>query len=452
MKIIIVGCGKVGQTLTKQLSEEKHDVTVIDTNPTKISDITNAYDVMGYIGNGASYSVQKEAGIDSSDLLIAVTPSDELNLLCCLIAKKAGNVNTIARVRDPLYSKEIGYIKDELGLSLTVNPEQAAANEIAAILRFPSANHIERFAKGKVEILSFKLEEGSPLVGKTLIDVGKTYKTETLICAVQRGENVFIPNGAFILREEDLVSIIASPMAAKEFFTKIGYDTKQVKDTMIVGGGGIAYYLAQQLLRMGIRVKIVEKDPDRCEHLSEHLPKATIICGDASNQDVLLEEGIKDCSSFVSLTGIDEANIFLSLFAKSNTKGKIVTKINHIGFDDIISTFNLGTICAPKDITSQRIVSYVRAMQNSIGSNVKTLYKIMEEKVEALEFVINEGAPVIGIPLKDITLKQNILLGCITRGGNIIIPNGMSEIQAGDSVIVITTQKGLKDIGDILKE
>ena len=348
MKIIIVGCGKVGTTLTKQLSLEHHDITVIDKNSDAISDIMNEYDVMGVVGNGASYSVQKEAGIDETDLLIAVTHSDELNLLCCLMGKKAGNANTIARVRDPLYSKEVNYLKEELGLSMTINPEYAAATEIARILRFPSANKIDTFAKGRVEILNFVIAENSILADKTLIDVSKSIKADVLICAVQRGDDVFIPNGKFILRAMDKVSIVASPLNAKEFFNKIGYDTHQVKDTMIVGGGMIGYYLAEQLIKMGISVKIIERDKERCEELSELLPKATIIHGDATNQDILIEEGITRCDSFVSLTGIDEGNIFLSLFAENCSSGKVITKINRITFDDIITTFNLGSLIYPK--------------------------------------------------------------------------------------------------------
>ena len=452
MKIIIVGCGKVGTTLTKQLSLEHHDITVIDKNSDAISDIMNEYDVMGVVGNGASYSVQKEAGIDETDLLIAVTHSDELNLLCCLMGKKAGNANTIARVRDPLYSKEVNYLKEELGLSMTINPEYAAATEIARLLRFPSANKIDTFAKGRVEILNFVIAENSILADKTLIDVSKSIKADVLICAVQRGDDVFIPNGKFILRAMDKVSIVASPLNAKEFFNKIGYDTHQVKDTMIVGGGMIGYYLAEQLIKMGISVKIIERDKERCEELSELLPKATIIHGDATNQDILIEEGITRCDSFVSLTGIDEGNIFLSLFAENCSSGKVITKINRITFDDIITTFNLGSLIYPKKITAEYIIRYVRAMQNTVGSNVETLYQLIENKVEALEFVIQNHSPIIGIPLQELTLKRNLLIGGINRRGRIIIPNGQTTIEVGDSVVVITSQKGLNDINDIFQE
>jgi trk system potassium uptake protein TrkA len=451
MRIIIVGCGKIGLSIIKQLVIEKHDITVIDKNQEVINDITNNYDVMGLVGNGASYSVQKDAGVDRTDLLIAVTGSDEINLLCCLFAKKAGNCNTIARVRDPLYSKEIQYIKDELGLSMIINPEYAAAVEISRLLRFPSADKIDTFAKGRVELLNLVITEDSPFVNKTLIDVAKRVLSDILICTVERGDDIFIPNGAFILRANDKITIVASAVNSREFFTKIGYDTHQVKDTMIIGGGTMTYYLAELLLKMGIKVKIVEVNRDKCETLSENLPRATIINGDATNQEILIEEGINGCDSFVSLTGIDETNIILSLFAKTRTSGKIVTKIDRISFDDIINTFNVGSLIYPDKIAADYIVSYVRAMQNSIGSNVETLIKLNGGRVEALEFKILKGSPVIGIPLMQLNLKRDILIGCINRRGTIIIPKGQNTIEEGDTVIVVTTKSGLSDIKDILE-
>ena len=452
MKIIVVGCGKVGLTLVKQLSAEKHDITVIDLRQEAVNEATNSYDCMGIVGNGASYSVQKEADIEHTDLLIAVAGSDELNLLCCLIAKKAGNTATIARVRNPVYSKEISYIQEELGLSMVINPEFASATEIARILRFPSADKIDTFAHGRVEILNFFIGENSPLKNMTLIDVGKKYNCEVLICAVERGDDAFIPNGPFLLRENDRVSFVASPRQAKEFFEKIGVDTHSVKNTMIVGGGMIAYYLGMLLRGQGISVKIIESDRARCEELSELLPKACVLYGDATNKEVLLEEGIESCESFVALTGIDEANIFLSMYAKSVSKAKkIITKINRISFDDMISSFQAGSIIAPKNITADYILQQVRLMKNTIGSNVKTLYKLVDGKVEALEFSINEKSALVGIPLMNLKLKRNLLIACINRGGVVITPNGQSTIQMGDTVIVVTTQKGVDDIKDILE-
>ncbi|MGL4791073.1 MAG: Trk system potassium transporter TrkA [Anaerotignaceae bacterium] len=451
MKIIIVGCGKVGMTITEQLSREGHDITVIDCNSDIVMNTSTSFDVMGVVGNGASHAIQIEAGIREADMLIAATDSDELNLLCCLIAKKAGDCSTIARVRNPVYNEEIGFIKEELGLSMTVNPEYAAANEIARILRFPSAIKIDTFAKGRIELLKYKIPEGSVLNNLTLIDVSQKFKTGILVCAVERADEVTIPNGSFVLKEHDIINIIASPENVVQFFKKIGAEIKQVKNTMIVGGGTMAYYLASQLLKMGISVKIIEKNRDRCEHLSELLPKAVIINGDATKQEILLEEGINYTESFVSLTGIDEANIFLSLFARGRSKAKIVTKVNRISFSDIINTFNLGSLIYPKFITAENITQYVRAMQNSIGSNVETLYRIIEDKAEALEFHIRESSPVIGITLDKLPLKDNILIASINHNGKITTPNGKSVINIHDKVIVVTTITGLNDISDILK-
>lgn len=451
MKIIIVGCGKIGTSIIKQLIKEKHNITVVDANSDVIQTVTNNYDVMGYVGNGASYSVLMEAGVNNTDLLIAVTNSDELNLLCCLFAKKAGNCSTIARVRNPLYSKEIQYIKDELGLSMIINPEFAAAMEISRILRFPSAEKIETFAKGRVELLNLTLSEESPIKDCTLIEVARKYKSDILICTVERGEDIFIPKGEFILREGDKITIVATPANAKEFFTNIGYDTHQVKDTMIVGGGKMSYYLADRLIKSGIRVKIVEQNRDKCENLSELLPKASIINGDATNQEVLVEEGIAGCDSFVSLTGIDETNIFLSLFAKTCTQGKIVTKIDRLTYDDIINTFSLGSMIYPEKITADNIVSYVRAMQNSIGSNVETLYRLNNGKVEALEFRVHGDSPIIGKSIMQLKIKRDYLIGCIIRHGAVIIPKGQSVIEPEDTVVVITSRSGLSNIKDIME-
>ena len=334
---------------------------------------------------------------------------------------------------------------------MIINPEYAAAVEISRLLRFPSADKIDTFAKGRVELLNLVITEDSPFVDKTLIDVAKRVLSDILICTVERGDDIFIPNGAFILRANDKITIVASAVNSREFFTKIGYDTHQVKDAMIIGGGTMTYYLAEILLKMGIKVKIVEVNREKCETLSENLPRATIINGDATNQEILIEEGINGCDSFVSLTGIDETNIILSLFAKTRTQGKIVTKIDRISFDDIINTFNVGSLIYPDKIAADYIVSYVRAMQNSIGSNVETLIKLNGGRVEALEFKILKGSPVIGIPLMQLNLKRDILIGCINRRGMIIIPKGQNTIEEGDTVIVVTTKSGLSDIKDILE-
>lgn len=451
MEIIIVGCGKVGSSLAEQLDAEKHNLTLVDTNADVLNELTNTLDVRTVLGHGASNSVLIEAGVETADLLIAVTDSDELNLLCCLVGRKAGKCKTIARVRNPIYGKELEVFKEELGLAMIINPELATATEIARILRFPSAIKIDTFAKGRVEILEFEVTKNSKLNNLRLSDLRAKFKCDVLICSIQRGGDVITPIGTTMLYEHDVVSMVAPPKVAIEFFKKAGIMAHPVKDTLIVGGGKISYYLAYQLLHMGINVKIIEQNREKCEKLSEMLPEATIIHGDGTNQTTLLSEGLEDVQSFVALTNLDEENIMLSLYAKSQSKAKVITKINRLNFDVIIDKLELGSIVYPKFITSERILQYVRAMQNSMGSNVETLYKIVGNKVEALEFRVSNTSPVIGIPLQDLNIRKNILITCINRKGKIIIPKGSDSIHAGDTVIVTTTTTGLTDLGKILK-
>lgn len=450
MKIIIVGCGRVGRTLAEELNQEDNDVTVIDPSYQKVEELSSKFDVMGVVGNGASYQTQIEAGIERADLLIAVTGSDELNLLCCLIAKRAGNCQTIARVRNPEYNDEIGFVKEALGLAMTINPEHAAAQEIARVLQFPSAIKIDTFAKGRVELLKFRVAPDSRLAGMLVMEIAPKLGADVLICAVEREEEVFIPKGDFRIREKDVVSIIASPKKVSDFFKKIGIETHHVKDAMIVGGGDTAYYLSKSLLSMGVDVKLIEIDGERCDKLSELLPKAQIIHADASEQVVLMEEGIRQAEAFVALTNMDEENVMLSLFAKSQGKAKIATKINRMDFDQIIRELDLDTTVYPKNITAQYILRFVRAMKNSIGCNVETMHRILEGKAEALEFIVHDTSKLLGVPLERMKIKENTLVACIIRGREIIIPRGKDEMQVGDSVVVVTTTLGLKDIGDVI--
>lgn len=450
MKIIIAGCGKVGQELTEQLSKEGNEITIIDTRAKIVNELANKYDTMGIVGNGASHLTQAEAGIEKADLFIAVTGSDELNLLCCLLAKKAGDCQTIARIRNPEYSREATYIKEELGLAMVINPEHAAAMEIARVLRFPSAIKIDTFAKGRIELLKFRIQEESVLNNMTIMDISLKLHCDILVCAVEREEEVFIPRGSFVLKEKDVVNIIATPQNASGFFKKIGVVTNQVKDAMIVGGGGIAFYLAENLLQMGIRVKIIDKSIERCERLCELLPKAEVICGDASDQSMLMEEGMERTASFVAVTNMDEENILLSMLAKKRTDAKVITKINNVAFNEVIGGLDLDTIVCPKNVTAEYIVRFVRAMKNSIGSNVETLYRIIEDKAEALEFVIRKQSDVVDKPLEQLKIKKNIVVACIYRNRKVIIPRGYDSLQVGDSVIIVTTNTGLNDIDDII--
>lgn len=451
MQIIIVGCGKVGRTLAEQLNEEEDiDLTLIDTSEEIINSLSDEIDALGLVGNGASINILLEAGVNHADILIAVTDSDEMNLLCCLIAQKAGHCHTIARVRNPLYSKEITFIKERLGISMIINPEFAAAQEISRLLRFPSAIKIDTFSKGRVELLKFRLRPEFGLNGLSIIQMIERLKCDILVCAVEREDEVTIPNGSFVLRDNDLLSIIASPHVASTFFRKIGLKTNQVKNTLMVGGGTVSYYLASQLSSMNIDVKIIESDRKRCEELSELLPHATIINGDGTDRKLLLEEGLSYAESFVTLTNLDEENIFLALFAKTASQAKLIAKVNRLSYNDIIDTLDIGSVIYPKYITADYILQYVRAMRNSIGSNVETLYHILDNQAEALEFAIHDS-PVVGIPLAELPLKKNLLLCCINRNGRIWIPRGNDTIEVGDTVILVTTEKGLNDIRDILK-
>ena len=452
MNIIIIGCGKVGTTLAEQLVKETHNVVMIDSSPERVQSVSEDIDAIKLVGNGASIAILMEAGVQNADILIAVTGSDELNLLCCLIARKAGSCHTIARVRNPIYNREIKFIKEQLGISMIINPEMAAATEISRILRFPSAIKIDTFAKGRVELLKFKLKPEFGLNGLTVMDVDVHLRCNVLFVGVERGEEVFIPDGKFVLQDGHMVSIIAAPESSAEFFHKIGVQTNQVKNALIVGGGTIAYYMSQQLSSMKIKVKLVEKSRERCDYLVEHLEHVMVINGDGTDRKLLMEEGLKNAEAFVTLTNMDEENVFLTLYAKDNSNAKLVTKVNRIAFDELISRMDLGSLIYPKYITADYILQYVRAMQNSIGSNVETLYHILDGHAEALEFVIREESAVTGIPLINISLKENLLIGCINRGGEVHIPRGQDCIMKGDTVVVVTSQKGLHDIRDILKK
>ena len=451
MRIIIVGCGKVGEALAEQLNAEGHDVTVVDHNPTRVRDVANKYDLMGVIGNGATHTIQADAGINSADLLIAVTGSDELNLLCCIMAKKAGNCQVIARVKSPEYARDTEYLKNEIGLAMVINPEYAAAKEISRVLNFPSAIKIESFAKGMVELLKFRLPEGSPIAGLSVRDAMMKLKCAVLICTVERGEDAFIPKGDFVFAGRDVISIIAAPSEAKIFFKKIGYDTEGVKQATIIGASGTAHYLCDDLVHSDIELKIIEPNPDKCNEFAEKYDDITVICGDPTDKDVLNEEGISVADALVALTGVDEENIMLSLFAKDSGVKKTITKVDRLEYNSVINRLDLDSIIYPKNITADMIARYVRAKDNTRGSNMETLYNIIKGKVEAAEFLVGEGSPVTGIPLAQLRFKDGVLVAAILRGKEMIIPRGNVVIEPADSVVVVSSQLGIADISDVLK-
>lgn len=453
MNITIVGCGKFGSTLAEQLSVERYDITVIDTDSNKLRRVTDNFDVIGYIGNATSFKSLEEADIGRTDVLIAVTGQDEVNLLCCVVAKK-GNpaITTIARVRDITYYEERSYLQQSLGISMIINPEMAAAVEIARLLRTPNAIDISTFAKGRAELLTFKLEGRNPLINLPLMRMNQKLGTDILVVAVERGGKAIIPNGTFVFERGDKVSIAGSPKSTARFFQKVGLSTGQVEDALIVGGGEIGFYLAKMLCETNISVKILEADARRCDELSELLPEAMIIHGSSLNRDTLIDEGLEDAHSVVTLTNMDEENMMLSILTSiGNPTAKLVTKVRRMPFNEVLKRLNLGSVICPKEITAQHIVQFVRAMQNSRGSNVETLYRILDNKIEALEFRLQARSAVLDIPLQDLPLRSDLLISTIIRSGHAFNPRGTDCLKLGDNVIVVTIHSGLKDITDILR-
>lgn len=452
MKIVIIGDGKIGSVLAEQLSREKHEVTLVDKSSHALEQTNKDLDVMVVEGNGASREIQLEAGTDQADLLIACTGQDELNLLCCLIAKKLGAKHTIARVRNPEYVSELNLLKDELGLSMSINPEQECATEMARVLRFPSAIKIDTFANGRVEIFKVSITEDSPLNGMALREMGQI-RAKVLICAVERGEReVYIPSGDFRLQAGDRISFVARPVEAIRFFRQIGIARTKVRQAMIIGGGRMGYYLASQLLTAGMDVKLIDNDYARCEILSELLPNATVICGDGTDQRLLLEEGIEHMDAVAALTGIDEENIVISLYTRRTTKAKVITKVNRDSYEHIVSSLDLDSVFYPRSICADNVVRYVRAMQDSNDYDfMETLCKIANNKAEALEFRVRANAFYCGVPLQELKLKSDTLIGCIFRDGKVITPRGGDTIEVGDTVVVVTIHGGNNSLDEFFE-
>lgn len=451
LKIIIVGVGKIGQTLVKLLTKERHNIIIIDKNEKIVAEMANAYDCMGVVGNAASHSVLSDAGVMDADILISVTASDEFNLLCCTIAKQYNeDLATIARVRSPEFAEDSAYLRETLGMAMIVNPELETAKETARILFLPTALSINTFAHGQAELIRIKIPENNMLAGKTLGDLSRNITDGLIIVGVEHDDDVFIPNGSSRLEAGDIISFVSTRKKTIAFLKAIGFATRSVSDTLIVGGGTSSYYLSKELLKSGIDVKIIESNPARCEQLSILIPRASIINGDGTKEDLLLESGLAHTESFVPLTGIDEENILLTLYARSVSDAKVVTKINRISFDKIIESLDLGSVVCPRNICAETILSYVRARQASIDSNLEVLYRLFNNRAEAMEFSVRESSGITGVPLKDLSLKQGVIISFIKRGKDVIIPSGADTIEVGDSVMVVTTQSGFTDLTDIL--
>lgn len=452
MNIIIVGCGKVGLTLAEQLCQENHAITLIDTDQERLDDAVNSMDVQAVLGNGTSYQTQVEAGVRDADLLIAVTDQDELNMLSCLIARKVGNCQTIARVRNPGYYADIHYIKDDLGLAMVINPEWAAAQDIFRLLQIPSALDVDTFAKGKVNMIRFQIAPGSPLDGKNMMAINNMLGGKMLVCIRERTGEVVIPSGNTDLKAGDKISVVIPMVEIGSVLQRLRLRKRAIHSVLIAGGGNTAVYLTLMLQKAGLQVKIIENNLARCEELAERVPKAHIIHGDSTDKQLLQEEGLRDAEAFVCLTGLDEENIMLALYAEKISKAKVITKIGRISFEEVVDELPLGSVIYPKNITAEVIVRYVRALENASGNNVETLYRMLDGRVEAMEFVVRPGSTnIIGVPLQQLGLKKNLLVCSINRQGKIITPTGQDTIQEGDIVIVVTTHKGIRDLGDIVR-
>ena len=451
MKILIIGDGKVGSTIVNHLSKEGHEITVLDNNPQVIENIVDTYDVMGISGNGASYEILKSAGAGKCDLVVACTNSDEINIISCLICKKLGAKYAIARVRNYDYNEQVEQMREDFGIDMTINPELETAIDILNIVKFPEAQRVDSFADGKVDLIELYVPDNSPLIGKTLFSIRSEYKVKVLICAVQRGDQVFIPTGQFTFEPKDKIHITSSRANLKEFIDKLGYVNHKIKNIMIIGGGRTSVYLTERLIENGCNVKIIEKDYEKCKELSSLLPKADIIFGVESNQGLLESEGLDRMDAVICLTGLDEENIIVSMYAHQRNISKVIAKVDKSSFASILNEIGTATIVSPKETTANRIVSYVRSNENIHGSNVITLYKLLGNQVEAVEFIAKKNSKVISIPIKDLKVKNNTLIAAIIRKEEVIIPSGNDTIIESDLVIIITKGEYLDDLDDIME-
>lgn len=454
MRIVVVGAGKVGRVLTEQLAAEKHDIVVIDQDTDLIESLVNIYDVRGVVGNGGCYDIQKDAFEDGADLLIATTSSDETNILACLVAKKLGTPHTIARIRNPEYEKQLHFMREELGLSMVVNPEKATAREIARVLRFPSAIKREQFCRQRFELVEYRVNEGNPLEGLQLSDLYRNIRVKILICAVARGQQTIIPTGATVLQKGDKIYLTASARELESFFRKLNIFKARANNIMIVGASRIAYYLVKELQDIQKRMTVIDSNAARCQAMSEKFPGVLVIHGDGADSELLSEERISEMDAFVPLTGLDETNIILAMYANQFPNCKVVAKINRPSFADLANQKGLvDSVVSTAAVTSETIARYVRAMQNSFDSdNIKTLHRLVGGRVEALEFNVGPGLPFIGVPLKDLNLREGLLVaGIVRQNGAPVIPSGADALQEGDDVVIVTTDTTLHALRDIVK-
>lgn len=451
MNITIIGLGTIGRTVLQSLSDEGHAITIIDSDKALVERLIERYDVFGVVGNGASLEIQNEARVPSADLVIAMTRNDELNILACLVAKNIGVRHTIARVRNPDYRLQIAEMKDDLGISLVMNPEWETAGEIFNLIDLPSVARIEHFAAGRVLLVEVVAEAGCALIGESLVSLGRRLRSRILICAVQRGEEVFIPSGGFVIQEGDRIHFTADKKSLSDFLAEAGLLRSPLRRVMILGGGKVGYYLADRLAEKRCAVKLIEKDPARAEELAAELSGVTVVQGNGTKHGLLLEEGIEAMDAFVALTGVDEENIIVSLFAAQQRVKKTITRVRSAELYGMLDALGIENTVSSRRIVAARVTSYVRALANSQGSRVLTLYRLVNDQVEALEFSAKGEEPFYGRPLRELTIRRGCLIACIIRRGNALIPNGDAEIRRGDNVVVVTTHKNFDDLSDVFE-
>lgn len=443
MKILIAGDGKVGLALTRKLSAEGHDITLIDSDREVLESSMDRYDVMAVNGNCVSMEVLKNAGVMQADLLIAATSADEINLLSCMTAHGLNkNLHTIARIRNPEYREQIYQMRDVFALSMMVNPERQAAIEIERLLKYPGFLKRETFAKGRVEIVEIRIDEKSPLCNIALNDLHTIIKCKVLVCSVFRDGDVITPGGNFVLRAGDRIFVTAASDNLTQLLKNLGMITHKVKDVIICGGGRVSYYLAAQLIKSGIGVKIIEKEYDRCIELSNYLPEVEIIHGDASSQYLLDSENISGCDALVTATGIDEVNMIISLYGKTCKIPQVITKVGHMGNSRLQDTLSVGSVVCPKELIVNNIIRYIRAMQNKTGAAL-AVHSIADGLAEAMEFKVDDTTRHCGEELRKIRIKKGVLIACITHESTTIIPDGESMYVQGDTIIVVAAGKDM---------
>lgn len=438
MKIIIIGAGKVGCAIAKGLSGEKHDVVIVDRNSDVVNKLVNELDILGVVGDGSLATDLHEADVERADLVIAVTRSDQTNLLCCLVAKALGAKHTVARVREPAYSEQFEFMRASLGIDMLVNSDGETADEIARHLRYPNAEHVESFGRGRVDLVAIRITEGLPEEGVILSDLVKKFRLKMLVCVIEREGDVIIPDGRTTVLPGDVVYFTGDYHTVNAVFDKLGVGDVDIKSMIIIGGSRIGLYLAKLLLGIGIQVKIIESDRARCDFLATELPRATIVRGDGSDKALLVEEGIDRVGSFVTLTGSDELNMLLSLFAKSHGVAKVITKVSSGSFVDLTGPLELGTVVSPRRVMSDKIIKYTRSLQVPKSDSVRSLYRIVDEKAEAIEFALTDNPAFIGKSLRELRFKKNVIIAGITRGREVIIPDGSTTIEKDDRIIVIS--------------